>query len=342
MVRYQNFLKQSLTVIGASLLSLPLMVSTAWAGSLDYWKFDLRDSRLDIVTDDDVRPQVTVLRQPTRVVIDLPGIQHRGPTIYKPLTQYVKEARVGRLNSNTTRIVLELTAPFTVKPWEVQVRGLAPNRWYTRLPTILQPYEYRLPEGKVAVNVPAPPPLPKRQFSGRFKVVLDAGHGGKDPGAIGQRGLREKDVVLAITQGVAKELQKQGIGVVMIRNSDVFVSLQGRVNRAEAVDATIFVSIHANSMGLGRPEVNGVETYYYQTGRSLAQTIHRSITRRLNVRDRNVRRARFYVLRKSSMPSTLVEVGFVTGSQDSRNLASAGFRQQMAEAIAAGIVQYLK
>ncbi|MFN9173455.1 MAG: AMIN domain-containing protein [Synechocystis sp.] len=139
MVRYQQILKQSCRLIGASLLSLPLMVSTAWAGSLDYWKFDLRDSRLDIVTDDDVRPQVTVLRQPTRIVIDLPGIQHRGPTMYKPLTQYVKEARIGRLNGNSTRIVLELTDPYTVKPWEVQVRGLAPNRWYARLPTILQP-----------------------------------------------------------------------------------------------------------------------------------------------------------------------------------------------------------
>jgi N-acetylmuramoyl-L-alanine amidase len=317
---------------------LPLLGATAWAGSLEYWKFDLRDSRLDIITDDDVRPQVNVLRNPTRVVVDLPGIKHRGPTIYKPLTQYVKEARVGQLNSNATRIVLELTEPFTVKPWEVQVRGLAPNRWYARLPTILQPSEYSLPQDRVAVNVPAPPPRPLR----RFTVFLDAGHGGKDPGAIGQRGLREKDVVLAITRRVARELEKQGIQVVMARNSDVFVSLQGRVQRADASKANVFVSIHANSVGLGKPGVNGVETYYFQTGRSLAQTIHRSIVQRLNVRDRRVRQARFYVLRNSSMPSALVEVGFVTGNQDSRNLSNASFQQQMAEAIAAGIVQYLK
>lgn len=336
-----KFLKQSGKLAGASLLALPLMISTAWAGSLDYWKFDQRDSRLDIVTDADVRPQVTVLRQPTRIVIDLPGIQHRGPTVYQPLTEYVKEARVGRLNGNTTRIVLELTDPFTVKPWEIKVRGLAPNRWYASLPTILQPHEYRLPEDKVAVDVPAPPPRPKLPKQ-RFKVVLDAGHGGKDPGAIGLRGIREKDVVLSITQAVARELEQQGIGVEMIRERDVFVSLQGRVQRADAVNGTIFVSIHANSIGMGRPGVNGVETYYYQSGRSLAQIIHRNIMRRLNVRDRGVRRARFYVLRKSSMPSTLIEVGFVTGSQDSRNLASPRFRQQMAEAIAAGIVEYLK
>lgn len=331
-------LPKSLGLICASLLSLPAVAPPVWAGSLEYWKFDLRDSRLDIITDEDVRPQVNVLRNPTRVVVDLPGIEHRGPTIYKPLTQYVKEARVGRWNNNSTRIVLELTEPFTVKPWEVQVRGLAPNRWYARLPTILQPSEYSLPQETVAVNVPAPAPRPLR----RFTVVLDAGHGGQDPGAIGQRGIREKDVVLAITRGVARELEKQGIEVVMTRNSDIFVSLQGRVQRAAAARADIFVSIHANSIGLGRPEVNGVETYYFQTGRSLAQTIHRSILQRLNVRDRRVRQARFYVLRRTSMPSTLVEVGFVTGSQDSRNLSNPRFQQQMAEAIAAGIVQYLK
>ncbi len=279
----------------AGFIALPLWTAIALAGSLEYWKFDVQGSRLDMVTDQDVRPRVKVLRNPTRVVVDLPGIQHRGKTIRKPLTQYVKEARVGGLNWNTTRIVLELTDPYTVKPWEVKVRGLAPNRWYAKLPTILQPYEYRLPEDSVAVNVPAPPPRPVR----RFTVLLDAGHGGKDPGAIGQRGLREKDVVLDITKQVARELEQQGIGVVMVRNRDIFVSLQGRVNKAEAVNATVFVSIHANSVGRSRPGVNGVETYYYQTGRSLAQSIHNSIIRRLNVRDRRVRRARFYVLRKS-------------------------------------------
>jgi N-acetylmuramoyl-L-alanine amidase len=331
-------LKKSLGLVCASLLSSSLLAPAVWAGSLEYWKFDLQDSRLDIITDDDVRPQVSVLRNPTRVVVDLPGIKHRGPTIYKPLTQYIKEARVGQLNNNATRIVLELAEPLTIKPWEVQVRGLAPNRWYARLPIILQPSEYRLPEERVAVNVPAPPPRTLR----RFTVVLDAGHGGNDPGAIGQRGLREKDLVLAITKGVARELEKQGISVVMTRNSDIFVSLQGRVQRADAAKADIFVSIHANSIGLGQPQVNGIETYYFQTGRSLAQTIHRSILQRLNVRDRRVRQARFYVLRNSAMPSTLVEVGFVTGNEDSRNLSNGRFRQQMAEAIAAGIVQYLK
>jgi N-acetylmuramoyl-L-alanine amidase len=142
--------------------------------------------------------------------------------------------------------------------------------------------------------------------------------------------------------GVAKELEKQGIGVVMIRSNDTFVSLQGRVARAEQVNANIFVSIHANSMGTGRSDISGLETYYYSSGYSLAKSIHRSVLRRINIQDRGIRRARFYVLRKSSMPSTLVEVGFVTGEKDNRNLANPRYRQQMAAAIAAGIIDYLR
>lgn len=84
-------LPKSLGLICASLLSLPALAPPVWAGSLEYWKFDLRDSRLDIITDEDVRPQVNVLRNPTRVVVDLPGIEHRGPTIYKPLTSMLKK-----------------------------------------------------------------------------------------------------------------------------------------------------------------------------------------------------------------------------------------------------------
>jgi N-acetylmuramoyl-L-alanine amidase len=128
----------------------------------------------------------------------------------------------------------------------------------------------------------------------------------------------------------------------MTRSDDRFISLQGRVQRADQVNANVFVSIHANSIGGGKSGISGLETYYYSSGYSLAQSIHRSILRRIQISDRGVRRARFYVLRKSSMPSSLVEVGFVTGSSDSRRLSDESYRQRMAEAIAQGILDYLR
>ncbi|HEY9610150.1 N-acetylmuramoyl-L-alanine amidase [Allocoleopsis sp.] len=176
---------------------------------------------------------------------------------------------------------------------------------------------------------------------GRTVVVIDPGHGGKDAGAIGIGGLREKDIILAISLQVAASLQQQGIQVVMTRSDDRFISLEGRVQIARQVGASAFVSIHANSISLRRPDVNGIETYYFSSQR-LAQAIHYSILQSLSTSDRGVRQARFYVLRNNSMPATLVEVGYVTGAGDASRLASPAYQRQMAEAIARGILLYLR
>ncbi|MBE5231604.1 MAG: N-acetylmuramoyl-L-alanine amidase [Microcystis aeruginosa PMC 728.11] len=186
-----------------------------------------------------------------------------------------------------------------------------------------------------------PTPNPPQQRNSRFLVVIDPGHGGKDPGAIGIGGLQEKNVILPISLEVTRILQQQGIDVRLTRDSDFFVTLQGRTDLANRIDADLFVSIHANSMGKGRPDVNGLEVYYFGD-RRLSDTIHRNIVRSVDLRDRGVRRARFYVLRTSKMPSTLVEVGFVTGAEDAAKLANANFQRQMAAAIAGGIIEYIQ
>ncbi|NJR62424.1 MAG: N-acetylmuramoyl-L-alanine amidase [Cyanobacteria bacterium CRU_2_1] len=178
--------------------------------------------------------------------------------------------------------------------------------------------------------------------SGRLVVVIDPGHGGEDVGAVGINGLREADVVLPIAQQLATLLQQQGIQVIMTRTDDREVELEPRVQLAEQANATLFVSIHANSMGMDRPDINGAETYYYSSGAGLAQTIQTSIVGNLDMTDRGVRQARFYVLRRTSMPAVLVEIGFVTGSEDAPRLSDSEFQSQMAAAIAQGILQYIQ
>jgi len=88
--------------------------------------------------------------------------------------------------------------------------------------------------------------------------------------------------------------------------------------------------------------VSGLETYYYDNGLGLARIVHNSILRSVNVRDRGVRKARFYVLRKNSMPAILVEAGYLTGREDASKLPNKLYQNQMAEAIARGVIQYLK
>ncbi len=179
--------------------------------------------------------------------------------------------------------------------------------------------------------------LPKE----KIVVVIDPGHGGSDPGAIGINGVKEKDVILPISQEVADILERQGIQVIMTRNSDRFISLEDRARIANRAQADLFISIHANSMGMSRPDISGLETYYLQDGLRLAESIHNTILRNVDIRNRGIRRARFYVLRHTQMPAVLVEVGFLTGKEDAAKLANSAYRQQMAEAIAAGILQYI-
>ena len=189
---------------------------------------------------------------------------------------------------------------------------------------------------------PTSPPPSRPVPRGRALVVIDPGHGGKDSGAPGLGGLLEKDVVLPISKRVAAILEQNGVQTILTRDSDFFVELQGRVNIAERANATLFVSIHGNAVG-NRPDVNGLEVYYYDSGYNLAEVVRRSILQNIStIKDRGTRKARFYVLRKSSMPSILVEVGYMTGREDNPRLGSPEYQNRMAEAIARGVLRYLQ
>ena len=137
------------------------------------------------------------------------------------------------------------------------------------------------------------------------------------------------------------EVSSPGVSDVLTRDRDMEVDLAPRVQIAERANASVFVSIHANAISLSRPDVNGLETYYYSSGFRLAQTIQNNILRRTDLRDRGVRRARFYVLVNTSMPAVLVETGFVTGREDAARFRDPAAVNTIADGIAAGILQHL-
>lgn len=194
----------------------------------------------------------------------------------------------------------------------------------------------------------APAPLnPGRLPSvprGRYRVVIDPGHGGPDPGAVGIGGLRETDVVLDVGLQVAQLLQARGVSVSMTRTTEVDVDLPPRVALANNIGAHVFVSLHANALSMDRPDVNGVETFYFEGGSSrlLASMLQdRLMAISAGTPDRGARPGRFFVIRRTNMPSALVEMGFVTGQVDAPRLANANFRRRLAEAVATAILEYL-
>ncbi|MEN9215879.1 MAG: N-acetylmuramoyl-L-alanine amidase [Gloeomargarita sp. HHBFW_bins_162] len=223
-------------------------------------------------------------------------------------------------------------------PAAAQTQALSPlARWLNRRPGGTPT---PTPPRPATPNVTLPRPIP-----GRPVVVIDPGHGGPDPGAIGIGGIREKDIVMDISQQVVALLEQQGVQVVITRTADVDLGLEPRVALARRVNASIFVSIHANAISMSRPDVNGIETYYFHPASfALAQELHRSMLRASGLNDRGVRQARFYVIRNTppDMPAVLLETGFVTGAQDARFLGSAEGRRAMAQGIAQGILRYLQ
>ena len=178
----------------------------------------------------------------------------------------------------------------------------------------------------------------------KYLVVIDPGHGGQDPGAIGIGGIRETDVVLEVSKIVKKLLSEKGVEVSLTRKNEIDLDLPPRVSFANNTDADIFVSIHANASRGKRKDINGLETFYYRgwRGRLLAKKIQKQILRvSPGSPDRGVKQGRFYVIKNTTMPAVLVEIGFLTGRLDARRLEKTTHRRRLAYAIAKGILEYL-
>ena len=167
-------------------------------------------------------------------------------------------------------------------------------------------------------------------------VVIDAGHGGYDRGGIPGQRVSEKDMTLDVARRLKSVLAASGYRVVMTRDSDVFVPLGTRSAIANSNRNAIFVSVHFNSAT--RSGASGIETYFYsRDSLSLASAIHHYVAGGAPSSNRGVRRRGYFVLRRTNMPSVLVECGFLTNPTEAGYAQNASYRQKLAEAIAAGV-----
>jgi N-acetylmuramoyl-L-alanine amidase len=180
----------------------------------------------------------------------------------------------------------------------------------------------------------------KRSSSGGdsspITIVIDAGHGGYDRGGIPGQRVSEKDMTLDVARRLKSVLAASGYRVVMTRDSDVFVPLGTRCAIANSNRNAIFVSVHFNSAT--RRGASGIETYFYnRDSLSLASAIHHYVAGGAPSENRGVRRRGYYVLRRTNMPSVLVECGFLTNPTEAAYAQNVSYRQKLAEAIAAGV-----
>jgi N-acetylmuramoyl-L-alanine amidase len=214
------------------------------------------------------------------------------------------------------------------------------------------------------IFVIAPDPEPRRvalSDGTRRVVVIDPGHGGMDEGARAA-GLKEKDVTLDVALRVEQCLQNAGVSVSLTRREDVRMRLRERLAVVNGFEHPIFVSIHFNQSRLS--SASGVEIFYAPSkpgpewlwagffnapevldndeARELAGLLRQSVTLRTQAMDRGIHRRAFFLVRHARGPAVLVEGGFLSHPKERRSLGSPEYRQELAEGVAQGVVEFLK
>lgn len=191
--------------------------------------------------------------------------------------------------------------------------------------------------GEISNTEPTPP------NSGKKIVIIDPGHGGSDPGTTGYSQKYEKDFTLALSLKVQALLLKEPeIEVIMTRETDVYPTRTERVQLANKLKADVFVSIHGNSVPTS-PQTTGTETFFYQrsSSKDLANVIHKHLIEAIGLKDRGVKNGSLQVIRETTMPAVLLEIGFLSNPEEEALMLSDSFQDKAAQAIVDGIKEYL-
>jgi N-acetylmuramoyl-L-alanine amidase len=336
---------------------------------------------------DDVVKQVRIGRQPrerTRVVLDLKQRDARYSvyTLYDPyriVVDFERKRATAPAPATEARI-----PPVVDKPAaEPEVKMIATAATESAVPPI----------DTATTSPPLPPPAaPSANMNGGFslsrqlglgatRIVIDAGHGGHDPGAKA-RGIEEAELVLDVALRLEALLKEAGVDVVMTRRTDTFIALEERTAIANRIGADLFLSIHSNASAA--ESAHGVETYFLNfapnpqaeaiaarenaggsrtmrnlpdivraialnnkldESRDFASMVQNALYTKLqksnrNVRNLGVKQAPFMVLVGATMPSILAEISFITNRQEATLLKTDKYKQQIAEALLAGVLRY--
>jgi N-acetylmuramoyl-L-alanine amidase len=175
-----------------------------------------------------------------------------------------------------------------------------------------------------------------------IKIMIDPGHGGTDPGAIGVTGLKEKDVNLELAIKLQRRLLAAGYNPILTRRGDQFISLSKRAEHANLREADLFISIHANSNS--QSWINGTATYAHWNASkdnwALAWYLQSGIIERVNLKDNGLKAANFAVLRETNMPAVLLETAFLSNRKEEQLLNSTTFQSKVVSGIVQGVERY--
>ena len=271
--------------------------------------------------------------------------------------RWLKRDESVQLSNRTARLV------FSKDSREAEVNGI--NIWLS-YPIVVESGAGFIAEADIETAI-RPLLTPPRNRTSIKTIVIDPGHGGKDPG-FEDGGRQEKKYTLLLAQELCEQLKRAGFKASLTRTTDTFIDKPLRPDLARRRGADLFVSLHWNSAGSVRSDVKGVETYCLTpagapstnagndlTGAELkpgnrnndknmflAYELQRALVKSLGMEDRGLRRARFAVLSVAEIPAVLIEGGFMSHPTESRRIYDPVFRQKMAKTIVDGLLAYQK
>ncbi|MFX3634757.1 MAG: N-acetylmuramoyl-L-alanine amidase [Candidatus Pristimantibacillus sp.] len=310
---------------------------------------EYNENNLHISLDQNVEPKVMTMVNPDRIVIDIPNttfassftqINDLGPKgqgeIKLDDASLISQIRFSMFSTspNTTRFVMDMKAKTEYDVVQdgqglISISLLTSDNGQPEIP----PAE-PLPTETIPSVIPIPPVPPLEGYA----VMLDAGHGG-NTGSLSVQKRYEDEFNLALTLKIA-ELAKQetGFHVVLTRDTDVKLATNLRAPLANSANVDLFISIHGNSAGDRSPVPSGTETYYQrEDSKAFAEIMHKYLMLGTQFRDRGVKQANFDVIRRTTMPAVLLEIGFITNPNEEETMYSEDFQWQVAEQIIAGI-----
>ena len=311
------------------------------------------------------------------------GYLKRAETLYENLSNGSGNREIGAAASIELQALKTQRKPVVPLPQRTtQKQHIARQPTEQRMQQQLQPQQVQQPKPAAPTSKPKPltPKSLTREFGLNAKtIVIDPGHGGKDPGALGKGTLQEKGIALSISVKLREVLTAKGYTVLMTRETDRFIPLKKRTEFATQHKADLFLSIHANAAETSR--ANGIETYYLdvtstddaaekvaarenidsgysiqeletllegliresksEDSKRLAQSVQQALVQSTGAIDRGVKHARFVVLIGTKVPAILIETGFVSNPAERQKLATSAYQQKLATAIAEGVDRFL-
>lgn len=184
--------------------------------------------------------------------------------------------------------------------------------------------------------------------SGEILIVIDPGHGGQDPGKVGVNDSLEKDLNLKIAEKLRQRLEEEGVQIVMTREDDMVPDgkredLESRVNLINEVKPDMVICIHQNSFT--NPSVAGPQVFYHgesDVSKEIAQVLQEELWLIDEEHKREIKgNESYYMLSETTVPTVIVECGFLSNQQDAEKLITEEYQQQVAEAICAGVIKWL-